>query len=351
MTLVRTRRHLLQAAALAAPFVITRSRSARAAGKEVVLMMSGGSFMTNWQTQIIDPFEKRTGIHVRMSPGSNKAQAMALRAHPDSPPFDVYLGNGDDFLRLADAGLIVPVTPQTVPSLARIYPKFLTPWGGYGAHFDYSSVGIAYRTDSIKHPPASWREFVDRTAAGEFGDSVFLPNMGSGVRGPEVLVTLARALTGKDDIDAAFDALKRMKPHIFKYFTSFNDPVVLLLNNEGTIGTGWDGRTFVAADESKGALNWIKPAEGAASSGPAIGVVKGGNQEGALALMNEALSAPAQKAFCEAMFYGSPNMDVQYSDVLARRIPRANEVNVPDDRFLSKNLAAWVERWNQEIAS
>ncbi len=347
-----SRRGVLRAGALAAPALLSlRWRSARAAGKEVVLMMSGGSFMTMWQKQILDPFEQKTGIKVRMTPGNNKAQAMALRANPSNPPFDVYLGNGDDFLHLRDAKLIVKLSSDAVPSLAEIYPKFRDRWEGYGAHFDYSSVGIAYRTDQVKTPPTSWKEFIDRTAKGEFGNSVFLASMGAGVRGPETLVTIARALTGDGTkVDAGFDALKRMKPYVFKWYTSFNDPVALLQNDEGVIGTGWDGRTFVGHDESGGKMDWMKPAEGAASSGPVLGVVKGGNEDGAQALLNYAIGAEAQKAFCEAMFYGSVNSKVVYSPALAKRIPPVDGINVPDDGFLSANLSAWVDRWNREIA-
>jgi len=347
------RRRRVLGAALAAPLLAVRGiERARAAGREIVLMMSGGSFMSTWQSRIIDPFEQRTGLKVRMTPGNNKAQAMALRANPASPPFDVYLGNGDDFLHLLDANLIVKLSPAAVPNLARIYPKFRDRWEGYGSHFDYSSVGIAYRPDRITSPPASWREFVDRTAAGEFGSSVFLPSMAAGVRGPEVLVTLSRALSGNgEDVDAGFAALQKMKDSVFKYYTSFNDPVVLLLNDEGSIGTGWDGRTFIAHDESGGKVDWIKPLEGPASSGPVIAVVKGGNEEGAAALVNWAIGAEAQKPFCEAMFYGSPNRDVRYSEALAKRIPAVADINVPDDRFLGKNVSAWIERWNRDIAS
>ncbi|WP_186374282.1 extracellular solute-binding protein [Roseomonas gilardii] len=347
-----SRRQILALAALGAPALIgLRGTPARAAGGEVVMMMSGGSFMQNWQTKIIDGFTPQTGIRVRMAPGNNKVHSMALRSSPSNPPFDVYLGNGDDFLRLVDAGLMLKLPQDKVPSLAEVHPRFLEQWAGHGATFDYSSVGIAYRTDRIKQPPKSWKEFVERTAAGDFGNSVFMNHMAAGVRGPEVLIALSRALTGDPTkIDAGFDALKRMKPNVFKFFSSFNDPVVLLTNDEGAIGPGWDGRTFVAHDETGGKIQWIKPTDGAASSGPVIAAVKGGNEEGAMALVNHALSAGAQKAFCEAMFYGAVNSKVQYSETLAKRLPTPDEILVPDERFLSANVGGWIERWNREIA-
>jgi putative spermidine/putrescine transport system substrate-binding protein len=327
------------------------TRSARASDREVVMSMSGGSFMQNWQKHIIDPFQKKTGIRVKMVPGSMKAHAMQLRASRGTPPFDMFLGDGADFVHIVAAGLLLPLTPDKVPSINDVAPKFRDQWNGFGSHFDYSSVGLAIRTDRIKNPPASWREFVERGAAGEFGKTIFFNNLPAGVRGPEMLLTLSRVF-GRDqkDVDAGFAAIKRLKPYTFKYFSSFNDPVVLLTNGEGDIGPGWDGRTYIAHDESGGKINWIKPKEGPASNGPIAGVVKGGNTEGAYQLINYALSAEAQKAFCEAMFYGSVNSKVQYSEQLAKRIPAIDDIHVFDEKFMADHVGQWIERWNREIA-
>lgn len=340
------------AASLAPAAATVFSPSARAASdKEVVLSMSGGSFMTNWQTKVIDPFTKLTGIKVKMVSGNIKAHAMQLRANRNDPPFDLFLGDNADFVSLIAAGTFLPLTESKVPNIKDIHPKFKDGWGGYAVGFDYSSVGLAYRTDRIKNPPTSWREFVERAASGEFGKKVFFNNLPSGVRGAEVLLALSRAFGGDPkNVDAGFAAIKRFKPYTFKYFSSFNDPVVLLTNGEGDIGTGWDGRTYVAHDETGGKVDWINPKEGAASSGPPLGVVKGGNSDAAYALLNYALGVEAQKAFCEAMFYGSPNTKVVYSPALAKRIPALNEVQVSDEKFMAENLAAWIERWNREIA-
>ena len=340
------------AAATLAPFtgglVI---RSARASEREVVMPMSGGSFMQNWQKHIIDPFQKKTGIRVKMVPGNFKAHAMQLRASRGAPPFDMFLAEGADFVHIAAAGLLLPLTPDKVPSINEVAPKFRDQWDGLGAHFDYASVGLAYRTDRIQKPPMSWREFVERSGEGEFGKTIFFNNLPAGVRGPEMLLTLSRVFgSGQKDVDAGFAAIKRFKPYTFKYFSSFNDPVVLLTNGEGNLGPGWDGRTYIAHDESAGKINWIKPKEGPASNGPIAGVVKGGNTEAAYQLIAYALGAEAQKAFCEAMFYGSVNSKGVYSEQLAKRIPPIEDIHVFDEEFMAANVAQWIERWNREIA-
>jgi putative spermidine/putrescine transport system substrate-binding protein len=116
------------------------------------------------------------------------------------------------------------------------------------------------------------------------------------------------------------------------------------------VGPGWDGRVFVAHDESNGRVQFIKPTDGLACNGPPIGVVRGGNEEAAYRFVNFALSADVQKAFCEKMFYGAVNSKVVYSPAVAARLPTPDEVTVADERFMAANIKSWVDRWNREIA-
>ncbi len=303
------------------------------------------------RTAFVDAFKAKYGVEVTQVSGNMSAHAVQLRANRNNPPFDVWHGFGPDMVTLIRDGIVVPLPEDRVPSLKDVYPQFKDQWRGYGAYFDYSSVGIAYDTKAVKNPPAGWKEFLERAASGEFGKTVFFPNLPSAVRGPEVMTTIARALTGDPkNVDAAFEAVKKIKPYVVKFYTSLNDPMTLLLSKEGTIGTGWDGRTFVAHDESGGKVNWVRPKEGAATSGPVLGVVKGGNEAWAFKLVDFALSAEVQKPFMEAMFYGSVNSKVKYSDALAKRLPKADEVNVSDEAFLLQNVGKWIDRWNREIA-
>ena len=192
-------------------------------------------------------------------------------------PYDVAAFGGNDMYRLIRAKKLAQVDEKSVPSLADVPEKFKADWEGCGSLYDYSSVGIAYRPDKIQGGVKSWKEFVERTVAGEFGKQVFFNNLSSNVRGAEVLSMFGKIYgSGYGDIEASIATLERMKPHIFKFFTAFNDPVVLLTSGEGAIGPGWDGRTFIAEDSTKGMVKWVDPTEGAVSSGPVMAVVKGG---------------------------------------------------------------------------
>ena len=246
-------------------------------------------------------------------PGTNPAHALKILSSRGTPPYDVAAFGGNDMYRLIRAKKLAQVDEKSVPSLADVPEKFKADWEGCGSLYDYSSVGIAYRPDKIQGGVKSWKEFVERTVAGEFGKQVFFNNLSSNVRGAEVLSMFGKIYgSGYGDIEASIATLERMKPHIFKFFTAFNDPVVLLTSGEGAIGPGWDGRTFIAEDSTKGMVGWVDPTEGAVSSGPVMAVVKGGKEDLAKAFMNYALGEEAQKAFCEAILRrGEPQGAIQ----------------------------------------
>ncbi|CCJ51122.1 ABC transporter substrate-binding protein [Bordetella parapertussis] len=327
-------------------------RIGHTADDHIYVTSSGGSFLENGRKHMAEPFEKQSGVKVTLVPGTNPAHALKILSSRGTPPYDVAAFGGNDMYRLIRAKKLAQVDEKSVPSLADVPEKFKADWEGCGSLYDYSSVGIAYRPDKIQGGVKSWKEFVERTVAGEFGKQVFFNNLSSNVRGAEVLSMFGKIYgSGYGDIEASIATLERMKPHIFKFFTAFNDPVVLLTSGEGAIGPGWDGRTFIAEDSTKGMVKWVDPTEGAVSSGPVMAVVKGGKEDLAKAFMNYALGEEAQKAFCEAMYYGAVNRKVQYSEKLKHRLPSIDSVQLVDTELLIKNMSALLDLWNKRIAS
>lgn len=327
-------------------------RIGRAAEDHIYVTCSGGSFLENVRKHMAEPFQKESGVKVTLVPGTNPTHTFKILSSRGKPPYDVAAVGGEDFNRLIQARKLAALDAKSVPSLADVADKFKVEWNGYGSLYDYSSVGIAYRTDKIKGGVKSWKEFVERTIAGDFGKQVFFNNLSSNVRGAEVLSKFGQIFgTGYDDLDAAISTLQKMKPYIFRFFTAFNDPVVMLTSGEGAIGPGWDGRTFIAEDSTKGLVKWVNPAEGPVSSGPVIGVVKGGKEDLAKAYINYALGERAQKAFCESMLYGSVNRKVKYSEKLKNRLPSIESVQLVNSHLLIKNMGALLKLWNERIAS
>ena len=84
--------------------------------------------------------------------------------------------------------------------------------------------------------------------------------------------------------------------------------VSLVLNGVVKVATGWNARSQLFADESKGRLGVLLPPEGTVSVVNTLNLVEGShNRAAALVFMNYAISQQAQKAFAERMYYGPTN--------------------------------------------
>ncbi|MBI3978294.1 MAG: ABC transporter substrate-binding protein [Chloroflexi bacterium] len=330
----------------------TQAPVAKSANKTIVIGTSGGPFLDNLKKHILDPFAKQTGADVQVSAGAFPAIAAALRASKDKPPYDFVSISAELILQMIADDFWVKLTPENVPNLKDMYPMAYEPFKSYAAALDYASQGLAVNTEMVKSPPQSWKEFIEQGAAGAYGKNIFFNNLPSGVAGIFVMMKLAQVMSGDPkNADAAFDAVKRIKPNVAKFFTSYSDPVDLLTRKEATVGVGFDGRVYIAHDETNGKITWIKPKDGAAGTLAAFAVVRRGNEEWALKLANHVVDAEPQSSFVNAMFYGSLNKKVKYSEKLAQRIPPPSEVQPPDYEFIVQNQDKWIERWNKEIAN
>jgi putative spermidine/putrescine transport system substrate-binding protein len=107
-------------------------------------------------------------------------------------------------------------------------------------------------------------------------------------------------------------------------------------------------------DRSKGQLGVMLPAEGTIFQINTINLVKGApHREQGLAFIKYALSAPAQKAFTERMFYAPTNTTAQIAPEAAARTASAPENKarvIPIDwTDMLKLRDGWNQRWRREV--
>ena len=68
----------------------------------------------------------------------------------------------------AEKGLYAKVTEEKVPNLKDVPKFFKDAVEGHGACFDYGAFIIAYNKKTVKNPPKSTKELVERTLKGEW---------------------------------------------------------------------------------------------------------------------------------------------------------------------------------------
>ncbi len=347
---MKRREFLVTVGGAAVALALTGPRSARAQREIRMAFGSGGPYGEAVKKFQVDTFDQETGIKVQFVMGSTAAQAMSIRANPKNPPFDVFMGSHIELVKLINDGLMETLPGEKVPNLADVPPIFKTHFQGQGVANDYGALGISYSTEKISNPPASWREFVDRTAAGEFGKNVFFLNVPNVIRGPEIMMLIAKAFTNDElNFSAAIERVKRMKPYIVKFFNTASDPVTLLERGEATIGPGWDGRTWAGHDATGGKMAWLAPREGAAIGIFALGAVKNGQTELAFKLINHMLRPEFMSQLAATIGYGVSNTKAQYSGVMAKRIAKVEQLYFADPNLIIKHSPKLFEMWNREI--
>ena len=112
----------------------------------------------------------------------------------------------------------------------------------------YAGAGFFYNKEKIKDPPKTWIEFFDRAGKGEFGKSVSLPDIPYGWT-PAFLWTYAKVLGGDiNKMDPAFDMLKKVRPHVVKFWANAGEIERMISSREVDIGVFWDGRIYSMMD-------------------------------------------------------------------------------------------------------
>ncbi|GEO16145.1 extracellular solute-binding protein [Microvirga aerophila] len=342
-----TRRGLLQTGGLlgAAAFANLPLTAAAQAG-EITVTALGGIWEEAVKKAFVEPFERKTGAKANVLLGSPPQWLSQVEANPKNPPIDVIIVTPDLAINAAKMDLVDTFTVEKVPNLADIPAEFTNALSGKGTVFDYGVAGITYNKKTVKDPPKSFKDFVDRTAAGEWTAS--LPGISYAVTPIMLMWAMARALGGSvDNIDPFFDAMKKMRKNVI-FWGGPNDFFNHLSSGEADIGIYFDGRTWAHVDAGADWIDFINPSEGGSIN--ALAVQKPKNAKDlAWEYINVMLSPESQLKFAEMLSYPVTNKKVQYPPHLAKRFTPWQEAHFPPYEEIAKVRAQWVDRWNREV--
>jgi putative spermidine/putrescine transport system substrate-binding protein len=210
--------------AVAAPFVIT-PRRAFAAGK-MVLVSYGGTYRTSVETALVKPFQQEFGVEVTVidTPDLAKVKAQQMTGNIE---WDVFDAVGAPGAQGSKAGYWEPLDPSMFDAKDIVggVKKDLVPFymfaGGIGWDPAKFNAGTA---------PRNFAEYWDvkkfpgkRTLRNRPSETLEAALLADGVP-PSKLYPL--------DLDRAFKALERIKPHIGQWVTETPQAITLLERGE-----------------------------------------------------------------------------------------------------------------------
>lgn len=347
MTPARTssmsRRHLLAGTgALSVALCLPRPASA---ATTIVSTIFGGKFEEVYRATIVEPFRKKFGHEVTLKLGSGSQWLTSAIVSKSAPEIDVLWLAFPESIKAINEDLAIELLPAELPNLTDVEPIWYDTYKRKGVGLDYASFGLAYRTDRIGTAPTSWADLWKP----EYKGRLAMPDL-TASGGYETLVMAARLNGGSEtNIEPGFEAMKRLRPNVRKFYKSNPEAAQLFERGEVNIGAWFDGRTWALADGGL-PIRFVVPKEGAtvgmvsyhiAKNTPKLDVCK--------QFVNFAISVEAQEGFCNGMQYGPVNRKAKLVPPASDRVPPLASLLMLDWFKIEPQMASWLDRWNREI--
>lgn len=342
------RRRLIQGAGSLGAMSLMGARVSFAQGvQRLVIPSYGGNVEVGFRETFVAKFERETGIKVDIQLGGPSQWIAQVAASPNNPPLDAIVASSDVLYQIGQEGMLERPSVDLIPNLADIPQTILDASRGWGVPYGYATTGIAFHKDRVPNPPKSIREFIERTAAGEWVAS--LPSISYNGTPFWIIWSFLDILGGNlDDIDPVLAAVKSMQPNTI-FWGGVTDFLNHLESGEADIGFFTDARTWAAYDSGLEWIGWLNPAEGGIMTQVGLGKPKNTPDE-VWKFLDCVLDPVAQAQFAEMTSSGVPNPKAQLSDLIKQRITPSELTRTPPVEIAS-HLTQWVEAWNKEIGA
>lgn len=332
--------------ALCAAGLVPAPAQAQPKPDKIVVTAYGGIWTESVKRDFIPCFEKKNpGVKVEILTGESANWLNRVRANPNTPTINVITLSEADSLRAAREELFEKMTPAKMPYLKDIPEAFHKPWNDYSVAMNMAAMGVMYNKDTVKNPPATWKELIDNIAAGKYGNKVSWPS-GTYTWGPEFIWFVAQQYGGS--IDTAFQKLKAMQPHVLKFWNTPVEALNLFGTKEVDLVVYWDGRSHAFINKGNPWAGFYIPQPGTIPGSTMISVVKN-SPEVTWDYVNCVLSPEGQLAHAKTVRYAITNQSVVYPPELKAEVIPFDKVVVPPYNEILDKVPGWIARWNQEI--
>jgi len=310
-------------------------------GRQLISSGFGGSTMDIIQKAVFDPFETATGCKTTQAAMQSAAALARMKTEAGNPQIELYQFSGGQEGPAKDAGLTQPLA--SVPEMAKV-PEGLKDKDGHWVTWAVIAEGIVYRSDKIKEPPRSYKDFLKP----EYKGHIAFPAITNGY-GMDFLIMLARAFGGgESNIEPGFEALAKIKDQTI--FRAASDLPTLFGQNDIWL-MPYDTGNAYKVKQSGLPVAFATPEEGSPAVFITACVAKGAkNADLANAAIDYMLKPQAQVQLADGMRWTPSNPETRLPDALSAEVPDVKQLATLDRAKLNQMRSAWTERWNREIA-
>jgi putative spermidine/putrescine transport system substrate-binding protein len=343
----RPRRQVLLTAGAAAGLAATGFPAiVRAQSKTIVTTGFGGIYEERYRKHVLDPFEAKTGAKFVFKYGSPDAWLTSAIANRDDPEIDLpFLSLPIAMKALKTKGIFMPLSPDAMPSLRDVDPVFYDVYDRMAVGFNYVDAGLAYRTDMVSKAPSAWADLWDPA----YKEQLLLPDVGGGFA--HELIVIAALLNGGSatNLDPGFDALKRLRPNVIRWYKSPNEVGTALERKEAAVALSGSFRTYVLKDAGL-PVEYVVPREGAPVGVLSFHIpVNARNRDLLMEFVDFACSPGPQSGFGNDMQSGMTNRKVTLRPEVAARVVPVDRLLRLDWKAIEPRMTQMIERLQREV--
>ncbi len=319
----------------------------------LVVNSYGGPYEDIIRREIIEPFERQTGIDVVYDAVGAAAQDYAkIKATKGRPGFDVAVMTASQSMQGCQDGVLERLDPATIPNLRYVAPKLADSAGPCGAVHELQYLSLLYRTDKLASPPRSWSAL----ASPELKGRIVLPTFQNIMA--LYLVEIFATMNGGDltgNLDPGFRAMS----DVARQSIGFEQSSAILESyiKDGTVWAMpfWNGRAQLLVDSGL-PVDYVRPVEGTIPLIATLNIpIAAEHKASARRFIDFFLSKTSQEAWVRAYKVGSARRDIDVPDkVRARQITTEADLEsllLPDLSVVATRLREWGEKWEREVVA
>ena len=316
------------------------SPALHAQGK-VVVFTFGGTWLDYMKKDIIEPFQKETGIQVEARVFQNTMEGLAqLKAQKSNLDVDVWATSPIPALLAAKEGLSDPLSAADLPNAQYLPADLIKPeYVGWYKFF----FGVVYNKAAVPAGIHTWKDLWSPALKGKIG----IP---TAAYGQGKFVVLLNWLAGgtEANADPGFALAKTLTPSVAAFFHSDTEESKFLESGEIAVASFMMVGDYLPLAES-GKYEFVAPDPYVPTTVDCFALLKGKNHENALKFINYALGKAAQEAFAADGAVLPINSQAAAPASLAKYAPPDSHYRYVDEGAASDHLQSWIERWNKEV--
>jgi len=300
---------------------------------------------TTWQSAIqpaAELFTKQTGIGVNVQTQASSGEGLVkLQAMKDKPAVDVWFTTSSVADRAReDTALFAQLPVKDMKNWGEVIDGAKTPY--YVAAY-YYPLSIIWRPDLAPKQITGWQDLWDPAFKNKLG----VPNM-SMFQGRMLLVSALLNGGSEQNVDPGFVALKRLKPNVVMFYGSDAQARQALAQGEISVLVAPPSQAKRMTDQGiKVEIISPKPTP---MMYDVMMLVHTPRETAAARFIDFMLGKEAQQIISDRLNMGPVNRNAPAAESLKAALPKPGDEVSFNEGVLNKEIGAWTDRFNREIA-